>query len=226
MKKSLCLALLLLSPASATKLELPTFLRTVKDIRSGKLSSPQQPYWFNPMVLLPTEAPALQDNANAYARWGERRSTFSELAIWRTTNGKAIIGVNTAFPPRAACGDYPCGPTAAFIAWNGTQYVAPPEDTELIAGSCANALATDLPLSTADKRLYAAAQARLRTYRPYLRDPNSTPRSMCIFPQHGTTITVAVLNTDVVFAHQDTILPLYYYTFDKVKGTFTATPKP
>lgn len=58
------------------------------------------------------------DPKNDYARWGTRQDEdFTELAVWRTTNGKAILGLNLVedFPPQG-CGDGPCGPKAFLWA--------------------------------------------------------------------------------------------------------------
>ena len=49
---------------------------------------------------------------------------------------------------------------------------------------------------------------------------------MCIVPQQGTTITVAFRNSDIAFASKGRVLPLYYFKFDKVKGTFTPSVNP
>ncbi|WP_221089371.1 hypothetical protein [Deinococcus aquaedulcis] len=219
------LALLGLSTTQAIKLELPAFLNTVAKLRDNSHNLPD--FWFNPLVLLPKNTkPTVQDNTNAYARWGDRRSRFTELAIWRTTNGKAIVGINTVFTPRAGCGDYPCGPAAAFLGWDGTRYVDPPDDTLNISSSCKSPFPFDGgPVSPDEAKVYQTARARLKSYGPYLRS-NESAGGMCIFPQHGTTITVAVLNTDLAFAYQGRVLPLYYYRFDKVKGTFTMSASP
>jgi hypothetical protein len=225
---SVLLFALLVPSAAAVKLELPTFLKTAASF-SGKAmpSGPVTDLWWNPLILLSgTRQPTVQDNANAYARWGDRRDSFVEVAIWRTTNGKAIVGVNAVKPPVDTCGDYPCGPAAAFLGYDGQRYVQPGEDTVDIEIGCTGILRvpdeTDAPELS---RVLRAAQGRVKSYAKFLRGGGPVG-TMCIFPQHGTTITVAVRNSNIAFASKGRVLPLYYFKFDKVKGTFTPSVQP
>ena len=225
---SVLLMAVLVPNAAAAKLELPAFLKTVAGF-SGKVmpSGPVMDLWWNPLALLSgTRQPTVQDNVNSYARWGDRRDSFTEIAIWRTTNGKAIVGVNAVKPPVDACGDYPCGPAVAFLGFDGQRYVEPPEDTVDIEGACTGILRvpdeTDTPVLA---RAMQAGQNRLKSSAKFLRGAGPVG-TMCIFPQHGTTITVAVRNSDIAFAFKGRVLPLYYFKFDKVKGTFTPSVNP
>ncbi|WP_353544258.1 hypothetical protein [Deinococcus xinjiangensis] len=47
-----------------------------------------------------------------------------------------------------------------------------------------------------------------------------------MFPQHGTSITVALHPSFVAFAQRDKVLPLYYFKFDKTKGQFALSLQP
>ena len=217
---------LLLPSAAAARLELPAFLKTTFGFEGKEIpGGPESDLWFNPLMLLPAhDRPTVQDNTNAYARWGERTGAFIEVAIWRTVNGTATVGVNAVKPHVQLCADYPCGPAAAFLGYDGRRYVQPGADTDDIEDACSGLLRppepTDPPALT---RALQAAQARVKAYQP-LRLGRGPVSVMCVFPQHGTTITVAVLNTEVT--SRGRVLPLYYFRFDKVRGTFTPSAQP
>lgn len=222
------LILLTLSAASAqaVRLELPAFLQAAQQMRGTTLSGAATDLWFNPLILMSgTGTPSVRDNANAYVRWGDHADSFVEVAIWRTVGGRAIVGVNAVKSHVQRCADYPCGPAAAFLGYDGQTYVPPGDSTLDLEEGCSGRLrtpdGTDAPELT---RALQAAQARLETYRAALKDRHLTA-VMCVFPRYGTTVTVALQTTDLAAA-RGRIFPLYYFRFDKVRGTFTASTEP
>ncbi|MVN88502.1 hypothetical protein GO986_17310 [Deinococcus sp. HMF7620] len=212
--------------AQAARLELPSFLQTARQMHSVDLIGDTVDLWFNPLILMPpTGTPTVQDNANAYVRWGDHTGSFVEVAIWRTVGGRAIVGVNAVKPHVQLCADFPCGPAAAFIGYDGRAYVPPSAATLGLEVGCNGLL--PLPSRTDSPALRAAlhaAQARLRSYRVALKDRNLAS-VMCVFPRYGTTVTVAVHTTDLAAA-RGRIFPLYYFRFDQVRGTFTPSAEP
>lgn len=212
--------------AQAARLDLPSFLQSARQMPSRVLTGDTIDLWFNPLILMPnTDRPTVQDNANAYVRWGAHSGSFVEVAIWRTVGGRAIVGVNAVKPHVQLCADFPCGPAAVFLGYDGRRYVPPGAVTLGLEAGCSGHLLrpgrSDPP---ALRSALQAAQARLRTYPAAFTDRNVTP-VMCIFPRYGTTVTVAVHTTDLPAA-RGRIFPLYYFRFDPVRGTFTPSAEP
>ena len=169
------------------------------------------------------------DPKNDYARWGTRQDEdFTELAVWRTTNGKAILGLNLVedFPPQG-CGDGPCGPKAFFVGFNGSQFISIQKDTKLIETACQGEGYDQLfyAYPRFSQSFRSAVQARFKAYQSKLISPKATA-TICLFPQHGTSITVALHPSFVAFAQRDKVLPLYYFKFDKTKGQFALSLQP
>lgn len=227
-RRSFLFLLWILSAASAqaARLDLPSFLQAARNMYGTGLSGADIDLWSNPLQLMHgTDRPTVQDNANAYVRWGDHSGSFVEVAIWRTVDGRAIVGVNAVEPHLQRCVDFPCGPAAVFLGYDGRRYVPPGAVTLDLEAGCSGLLPqpgrSDPP---ALRSALQAAQARLRTYPAAFTDGNQPP-VMCIFPRYGTTVTVAVNTTDLPAA-RGRIFPLYYFRFDPVRGTFTPSAQP
>ena len=221
--------IVLLSPAAQGRRI--SFQEVFKLVTASQVGSnvPQSPlldldYWRD----YRSQGPLFFDPKNDYARWGSRQELeFTELAVWRTTNGKAIIGLNLAGHfVEGPCGDGPCGPQASFVGFDGTRFQQVRNDTAELTSACKGDLETLLnPKAGLDRSLRVGIAANFRKYAPKLIGPQAWD-TRCFFPQHGTSVTVAVHPEMLAFAYRDQVLPVFYFKFDKVKGTFSPSLLP
>lgn len=241
MKKA-WLALLLLAGtafSASTRLDLPTLMNTVGSIKSHPVTEEVRSRYphalLNSLLLIdPSTKPTVYDLQNAYARWGNLDGYYTEVAIWRTTNGKAVVAVNHVARALDGCGDYPCGTVTEVFGHNGTRFIDAPDDASAMAQACF-AEVRDILFPTdygnaADflpPNVLQSAQARFRRYSEarWLTD-SKFARTQCFLPRKGTSVMVGIATDSIVFAQKQRPMPLFYIKFDPVRGTFTPSVNP
>lgn len=242
--KKVWLALLLLCGtafSASTRLDLPTLMNTVGSIKSRPVTEEVRSRYpdalLNSLLLIDPSTkpkPTVYDLQNSYARWGNLDGYYTEVAIWRTTNGKALVGVNYVGPRPSTCGDYPCVSVMEVFGHNSTRFVDASDDAHAMAQAC-SAEVRDVLLLTdygnaADflpPNVLKSAQANYRRYAEasWLIDSKSA-RTQCFLPRKGTSVMVGIATDSIVFAQKQRPMPLFYVKFDPVRGTFTPSVNP
>lgn len=164
--------------------------------------------------------PITKDIARDYAHWGRNPLNLDQFVIWRTVNGKAILGINLARSYESNdCGKPVCKPKIQFLGFNSTGYVQAPADTKLVQKVCRASFDDLLKMPELDAVLKNQISGKAKAYAQMLAQSEKF-RTRCLFPRYGTSIKVIVNPDDVAFAFQDQALPLMYFRFNNVKGMF------
>lgn len=165
-------------------------------------------------------SPIVKDIARDYAHWGRNPMNVDQFVIWRTVNGKAILGLNLARAYESnECGKPVCKPRIQFLGFNSTGYVEAPRDTQLIQKVCRSSLSDLLKIPELSTVLKTQISGKASAYSQMLVQSGKF-RTRCLFPRYGTSIKVLVNPDDVAFAFQDRAMPLMYFKFNNVKGMF------
>ncbi|ADV67315.1 hypothetical protein [Deinococcus maricopensis] len=219
------LTLLLICPAQAARLSTQAYLNAVARTpnESDRLGNFRILYGY----VTQNSKPTVFDTQNDYLRYGaDRTGDFSEMAIWRTTNGKALIGVSSILPRSPTCGDWPCTPVVEFAFHDGrTLRPSNRRDTGVISEVCSSLYSRVKAEELLPPNVMRAFIERARDARPRLSAPGDF-ELMGVLPRKGTSLTVAVLNQAVAPAYRDQLISLAYFQWDKVRGTFTPSTQP